>query len=127
MRRRTDYGIILAHVFGWSVALAALTLAVLAWAAMARAHQAPSGWAYDVECCHTMDCAPVPDGAIRETHGGYVVTLRAGDHPMVSDGGLVATVPHGDPRIRVSGDEHRHACVSTGGRLLCIYVPPGGV
>lgn len=108
------------------VILAALL--VLACVSVVGAHHAPAGWRYDPECCGVMDCAPVPDGAVREVHGGYVVTLRAGDHPMVNDGGLVATVQHGDPRIRISGDEHRHACVSAAsGRLLCIYVPPGGV
>ena len=28
------------------------------------AHQAPGGWHYDLECCHVMDCAPVPDGTV---------------------------------------------------------------
>ena len=39
---------------------------------------------------------------------------------------VTAFIPHGDRRIRVSGDEHRHACVMAG-RVLCIYVGPGGV
>lgn len=111
-----------------SMFAAAVASFVAAWSLAARAHTAPSGWRYDPECCGVMDCAPVPPGAVREAQGGYVVTLRAGDHPMVTDAGLVAAVPHGDPRIRVSGDEHRHVCVSaTSVRVLCIYVPPGGV
>jgi hypothetical protein len=60
-----------------------------------------------------------------EASGGYSVRLAPGDHPLVR-APVTAFIPHGDRRIRVSGDEHRHACVM-GGRILCIYVPPGGV
>ena len=35
-------------------------------------------------------------------------------------------VPHGDPRIRTSGDERKHACVSRFGAIYCLYVPPSG-
>lgn len=108
-------------------ALGAAVVTALLFAVPALAHQAPSGWAYDRECCHNLDCAPAPDGAIREVQGGYQVTLAPGSHPMVRDRTVTGFVPHGDPRIRVSGDEDRHACVSGTGRILCIYIPPGGV
>ena len=125
MRRRTDYGIILAHVFGWSVALAALTLAVLAWAAMARAHQAPSGWEYEASCCSTADCAPVPESAVEEATGGYAVRLLPGQHPMVKTP-LAGFLAHGSPMLRPSGDGEKHVCTD-GRRIICVYVPPGGV
>lgn len=103
-------------------------LALAALAAPAAAHNAPAGWSYDPECCSGTDCAQAVDGAIREVAGGYSVVVMPGTHPMVPAGSQPVTgfVPHGDPRIRVSGDEHRHVCVM-GGRVLCIYVPPGGV
>lgn len=103
-------------------------VALLAGSVGAMAHQAPAGWEYDPECCHNYDCAPVRDGLIREVEGGYRVTLRAGQHPMLA--GQVAVnlfIPHGDRRIRVSGDSDRHACVTRAGHVFCIYIPPGGV
>lgn len=104
-----------------------LALALALAALPAAAHRAPTGWAYDHECCHTLDCAPVADVAIREVSGGYAVRIEPGTHPMLRAGAAVeALIPHGDPRIRASGDQHRHACL-VGGRVICIYVPPGGV
>jgi hypothetical protein len=123
---RQDYGVILARVFGGVLLAGAIALAAAAWVALAHAHQAPSGWAYDPECCSDLDCAPVPESAVVEATGGYSVRLAPGQHPMVRTP-LAAFLAHGDSRIRVSGDEHRHACVSSSGRLLCIYVQPGGV
>jgi hypothetical protein len=106
-------------------------LAVVALVGGGRAawgHQAPSGWAYDRECCHDLDCAPVRDGLIREVPGGYRVQMRAGDHPMLRGAAQAdVTIPHGDARIRTSGDSDRHACVGPAGHVFCIYVPPGGV
>lgn len=105
---------------------AAVLLVVLA--SPATAHQAPAGWDYDPECCHNIDCAPVPDGTVREVQGGYEVVLRPGQHPMLRGSVEVQIfIPHGDRRIRVSGDSDRHVCVSGYGTVFCIYIPPGGV
>lgn len=102
----------------------AILLAILA--GPAAAHQAPSGWEYSGECCSNRDCAAAPAGAVQEVTGGYRVTLLPGQHPMVTTQPFVAFVPHGDARIRASGDEHFHPCI-WGGRLLCLYRPPGGM
>ena len=102
-----------------------LAVAVAALAAAALAHQSPSGWEYDLACCSVHDCAPVPETAVREATGGYSVRLVPGDHPLVTSP-LAAFVAHGSPALRVSGDDRRHVCVSHG-RVLCVYVPPGGV
>jgi hypothetical protein len=106
-----------------------LAAALLA-ASPALAHRAPSGWSYDLECCNTLDCAPAPARQIREQRRdgvlGYAVVVPLGTHHHarvpVDD-----FVPMGDPRIRVSGDADRHVCLSRIGRVLCIYIPPGGV
>lgn len=102
---------------------------VLGAAFAARAHQAPSGWAYDTDCCSHHDCAPVPEGAIRARSDGWHIHLPPGSHPMLrADGpGLDARIGYADPRARISGDRHWHACVSPAGKLLCIYTLPGGV
>ncbi len=90
------------------------------------AHQAPAGWEYDRECCDSQDCAQVADANVREVAGGYQVVIAPGQHPFVSVP-VNAFIEHGSSRIRVSGDEHKHACVSRSGYVYCIYVPPGGV
>ncbi len=104
---------------------AAAILALLA--GPAAAHQAPSGWEYDRECCGGWDCAAATQG-VQDARGGYAVAVLPGTHPMVPPGAQPVTgfVPHGDPRIRVSGDEERHVCI-VGGRVYCIYIAPGGV
>jgi hypothetical protein len=106
-----------------------LVAAVLLLCAGAQAHQAPAGWDYAKECCSDTDCAPVPEGAIREAPGGWSVTIEPGTHPMVPKGAvpLVTFIPHGDARVRISGDEHRHACVGVSGWIYCIYVQFGGM
>lgn len=105
-----------------------LLLAALV-AAPAYAHDAPTGWAYDTECCGGWDCAAMADGAVREVAGGYSVVVVPGSHPMVPASAAEPVrgfVPFGDRRIRPSGDEHRHVCI-VGGRVYCLYVPAGGV
>ena len=108
-----------------------LALALLA--ASAHAHQAPSGWAYPQTCCGGDptgqvphgDCYPVPDATVREVRGGYVVTLRPGDHPFAHQT-ITAEIPHGDDRLMPSGDDRKHVCI-VGGRVRCLFIPPGGV
>jgi hypothetical protein len=106
---------------------ALLALALLA--SPAAAHQAPSGWEYDPECCSARDCAPARAGQIVETRRdgvlGYAVVVPLGTHHYARvpvDG----FVPMGDPRIRVSGDSDRHVCLSASGHIFCLYIPPGG-
>lgn len=104
--------------------------AALVAASSTLAHDAPSGWRYDAECCSSRDCAQALPGAVREVLGGYAITLLPGTHPMVPRGSepVREFVPHGDWRIRPSGDEHRHVCVLPHAqRVLCIYIPSGGV
>lgn len=103
-------------------------LAILLAAPPAHGHQAPAGWAYETDCCNTQDCAPVGRSMIREVLGGYQVTIPPGAHPHLPTGmGVAGFIPHGDRRIRASGDSDHHACISRSGVILCLYVPPGGV
>jgi hypothetical protein len=104
--------------------------------APALAHSPNGHWMYPEWCCGGDpsglipggDCARVTDDAVRETQGGYSVTIAPGTHPMVPHGArpVVGFVPHGDPRIQPSGDEHRHVCI-VGGRVYCVFIAPGGV
>jgi hypothetical protein len=100
---------------------AAILAALLAGPALA--HEAPSGWTYDAVCCSNRDCQPIPDQWISEGAGGWSVVIPPGVHKN-APAGLTAFVPYANGRI--SGDEEYHAC-AVPGRLLCLYVPPGGV
>lgn len=97
--------------------------------AAAFAHQAPSGWHYDTDCCNTRDCGPAPVGAVTEVRKdnvlGYAIRLRAGEHHHFP-GALDAFVPADSPKVRRSGDADYHACVSVTGEVLCLYAPLGG-
>jgi hypothetical protein len=85
------------------------------------AHEAPTGWNYDLKCCHNRDCHQIHDTAVMEGPGGYAVA-----------GSLI---PYGDPRIRQSRDGHFHLCIQkiwmgldygVSRHINCLYVPPRG-
>jgi hypothetical protein len=105
--------------------VAALLLVHLA----ARAHQAPSGWQYDPECCSGRDCAEVAPPTV--TPDGLVFFVVPGGHPAATRAGrpLTVTVAHDDRRIRASGDDHWHLCLTLDGRahVLCVYRPAMGM
>lgn len=80
----------------------------------AMAHDAPSGWSYDVSCCSNIDCRPIPSSAVWESAAGYLITLDN------------ETIPYGDERIKDSPDGLYHWCSVYGldkGRTICLYVP----
>jgi hypothetical protein len=110
-------------------ALALLALVLALRVGPAGAHEAmPEGWEYSYACCSNTDCSPVPDEAVRQTANGWQVLIAPGSHPMVPPGAVAvaAFLPHGSSRVRQSGDARKHACVSAGGTLLCVYVSPSG-
>jgi hypothetical protein len=100
-----------------AILISALTTAAAFWVGVGavRAHD----W-YPVECCHSIDCAPVDSvGQIVPTGGGVpqlVVTSKHG----------TAVVPQDLPR-RPSKDNRMHVCMrSLNGitYVLCLFVPP---
>jgi len=100
-----------------------LLAALLAAATPAAAHD----W-YPMECCHSMDCAPVEKVEIISLQSAGIM----GSAPL--PGSMLITTKHGSvivpanfPR-RESKDNQMHACIrpSTGGtpRLICLFLPP---
>lgn len=93
----------------------AILVAVLFLPAFARAHDAPSGWAYPIECCSGMDCAPVDQMTIMPDRS-WMVTTKHGQ----------ARVPPEMSR-RDSKDNKTHACIrrSWDGeyKVICVFVP----
>ena len=82
---------------------------------------------YAWNCCHDRDCRELPDGAVRETDGGYVVSIPGRPEPVV--------IGYGDKRIKMVPAEHDdgqtfHICTTAGAAdtmVLCLYTPGRGV
>lgn len=106
---------------GWAVVLlAAMAIVLLLWAAGAVAHEAPKA-----------GCAKVPGQDLQRFEGGYLLTVRPGDHPMVPphEGVVTHMVRHGDKRLRRSDDGKTYACLSPGGGFILyrLAVPVDGI
>ena len=88
---------------------------------MAYAHHAKTGWEYPYACCSGMDCDHITPSAVKLITGGFRVTLKAGEHPMVKEP-MSFDIPY--TQAKVSKDEDYHICISATGRMLCFYAPP---
>lgn len=112
--------------FASLAAIVAFLCFALAWAA--RSHQAPSGWEYPISCCSNQDCARVSAEAVRERRGGWHVTVTAGTHPQVLAGAPAIMVFVAAAEAQPSPDGEYHICLHPSDkRVLCFFVPPGGV
>lgn len=111
-------------VYLYAFIILVMYLMVVMAIGQADAHTTVSGWKYDGACCSGRDCAPISASKVKAVAGtGYVVTLDAGDHPLVTAPmqGVIAF-----DKARPSGDGEYHACVSAfTGRLLCLYIAAG--
>ncbi len=92
-------------------------------------HEAPSGWNYPASCCQgtteTGDCQSIPASSVRAVDGGYQVTLRPGDHHLVTKGSHSWLKSMGE--TRQSKDENFHACLYPNEETLrCFFAPPMG-
>jgi hypothetical protein len=118
--------------FGFAVVvmvmLVLLTGVLLTAMRKAEGHDAPLGWSYDNWCCngdeHEGDCQPVPESAVQSIDGGYQITLKPGEHHLVTE-------PHTWTRTmkqsRWSKDENYHVCLYPNeDTLRCFYAPPMG-
>lgn len=103
---------------------AAVLVAVLG-SSPALGHSSKGGMEYDPSCCNGGDCAELPGHAVKEIRGGWEVTIRAGENPMVKSGSVTHRVKHED--AKVSTDGAFHACLwPTRDHMRCFYAPPGG-
>jgi len=102
--------------------------------AESHAHDAKSGWSYPLACCSSIDCAEIPASSVRETGGGYSISLSPEDHVMLTKPS-VFSIAYDDTRIKVAPDGVYHACITRqtpigryvkGGNLICLFAPPKG-
>jgi hypothetical protein len=105
-----------------AAALAAiLTLAILS---PVTAHKARSGMEYESWCCNGKDCAEIPEQAVKAGPNGWVITLKPGEHPMVTRTQQRVIPYH---LARVSEDARYHICLwPTENDQRCFYAPPQG-
>lgn len=78
---------------------------------IARAHEAPSGWLYDGDCCGSADCFPIDN--VMQIDGKYFYTTKLGSKAIVPQ-----------TKMRRSKDSLTHACIHQD-ILWCLYVPDG--
>lgn len=95
-------------------------------------HTAHSGQVYDQACCrstadaHGGDCHPLPDGTVRATAEGWLVSIKPGDHPLATKAHQWV-IPYKSAKIRPATDGQFHICLwPTEGDDRCLYVPPSG-
>ncbi len=97
----------------YQVTMAASAAFLLSVAGVA-AHQAPSGWAYGLECCSNQDCRPVEVDQVEDLGGGK----------WRFDG-----LTFEGKQVKPSQDNRFHVCIwkrSDGTRVpMCIYVLQG--
>lgn len=79
----------------------------------AVAHQAPSGWAYPLDCCGDHDCEPVAANNVGESERGFVIGT-SGEFVFRRD-------------ARLSGDGGYHVCRKPDGSIRCFFYPPRGM
>lgn len=102
----------------WLMSLAGVAALVLALATGAKAHEAPLGWSYPLECCHNRDCAEIPSDRVKEGPGGYRVTLLPGDHDFVT-APVSHLIPYGI--AKPSPDGLYHICLLPNGAFICFF------
>jgi hypothetical protein len=97
-----------------------LLLAMAIMVGPVLAHEAPTGWTYDRECCGEYDCHVYPSELVEVIPGGY----------KTADGEVVM---EGDKRLRWSKDGNFHRCdfhdwatpeITGGHKIRCFYKPP---
>lgn len=83
MGAMSPHRVVLTALIGATLIMAT---ALLVWPV--RAHEAPTGFKFSPWCCNGNsvhgDCAQIPASAVEEVSGGYQITLKPGDHHMVT-------------------------------------------
>lgn len=123
--RRKEAAKIITASFGKGTRILTLVLVGIPGIAVAHDHGAMK---YDAFCCQgdrqTGDCQAIPAGNVTVTKDGFAVTLKAGEHRLVTRPHRWM-VPFGSERQSTNGDYH--ACIFPDeDTLRCFYSPPMG-
>ena len=112
----------------WTLPALALAAAVsLVAAVIAGARAYAHDW-YPVECCHSIDCAPVD--RVEVVAGAlYYASKPPAQQEPIPPSVMIVTTKHGTAVVRdgmprrLSPDGQMHACIRNG-TLICIFMPP---
>lgn len=99
------------------LSFAVLAIAMVGLVRPARAHDAPTGWRFDLSCCSNRDCGEVPPEWISEGPNGVTVKPTG------------EVLKYGDTRLKMSKDERTYWCRPPGDpnpRTICVYLPDRG-
>jgi hypothetical protein len=113
------------RVFGTFYHVPFLIAGVFAFSNDGEAHN----W-YDDDCCRDQDCALISGDVVVETKGGFLVTIKPGEHPNAHQF-ITGFIPYGSRNLRSSRDNGYHACVVVNGEMgdspgeiiRCLYIP----
>lgn len=104
-------------IAGLVASIVLILAACLLLAREAKAHEAPTGWSFDISCCSNRDCGEVPPEWISEGPNGVTVKPT---------GELLS---YGDTRLKQSKDERTYWCRPPGDpnpKTICVYLPVKG-
>ncbi len=105
--------------------LALILVSITVYAFTVEAHDAHSGWSYDLYCCngdgHTGDCQEIPSSSVRIVPGGYQLTLAPGDHRLITRKHIFKFP---QSTTRRSQDSEYHLCLFPDENTpRCFYAP----
>lgn len=103
---------IMVKVLNILIALSSVIFLYLFFIKFADAHEAPSGWSYDNECCHNKDCGLITKRE-QEGSGLNLKVYITNSHDQT---GMITS----QTIYKISKDDSEHACVANG-RVVCIY------
>ncbi len=104
----------------WSV-LFIVCLVMLTLTVPAKSHDF-----YPWECCSDNDCQEISDETVRIGQGGYLVTVKPGEHimwPASKPEPLQLFIPY--TKVKLSPDGKYHLCINGQGAMLCFYASVG--
>lgn len=99
----------------WPLAAVAVLAGVWCQPGEARAHEAPRGWSYPMNCCSNYDCREIAGDRVATVPGGYKIKATG------------EVIGNTDLRLRDSPDGQTHWCSEGGrddGKTICLFVPP---
>lgn len=119
----SPHRVVLAALIGAALIIA---IALLVWPA--GAHQSPTGFKFSSWCCNGNsehgDCQQIPASAVEELPDGYRITLKPGDHHMVTKEHVFFKKPD---EVKFTDDGNFYACLYPDeDTLRCFYAPPLG-
>lgn len=123
MRRVLAYIIVRGAVLAVGIAAGMLLSSI-----PVRAHEAPSGWTYPIQCCSNADCREVdgPQASERKSSVQVRYDEERNEYVISTTGERIGQLGV-DARVKMSPDGAFHWCSQKGKDdtpTICLFVPP---